>query len=225
MLQAYNAIKMYPPAEHRLLDIADLKGHLIRVFDHSRKFITGLPHGQSAPDNPDAIFMFSGYSWKTHKFHIWRLHYDASIDGFSFRPTTEWSGGQEETAHKLIAFVGDRNAIADAKARLIGLLRERNKLTTASLNMEPFEVLRDVIRGGLYPSVGGPIQLVKIYEHSNAVPVGVYWPNKSTGSISVLGRPLMNYETIPWGVIDPDNPGRAWPMDRRPTETLNTDEV
>src|ERR1700743_3358333 len=34
MLQAYNAIKMYPLAEKRALDLADLKGHLVRVFDH-----------------------------------------------------------------------------------------------------------------------------------------------------------------------------------------------
>ena len=46
MLQAWNAVKMYAPAENRAMDIADLKGHLIRVFNHSRNFITGLPRGQ-----------------------------------------------------------------------------------------------------------------------------------------------------------------------------------
>ncbi len=85
--------------------------------------------------------------------------------------------------------------------------------------MEPFEVLRDIIRSGEFGSVGGPIQLVKIYEHSNAVPVGVYWPDRAAGSISVLGRPLMEYETTGWGVIDPDKPDRA-----RPPESVNSAE-
>ena len=53
--------------------------------------------------------------------------------------------------------------------------------------------------------------MVKIYEHANAVPVGVYWPDKASGQISMLGRPLMDYEKTPWGVIDPDAPERAYP--------------
>lgn len=212
MLQAYNAIKMFPPAEKRILDVPELKGHLIRVFDHARKFITGLPRGQHAPDDPDAIFVLSGYSWRTKKFHVWTLHYDRSLAGFTFRPTTEW-GGQEPGAYKLITYIGDAEPIQKAKDALVSILRDRNKLQTGSLDMEPFEVLRDIIRSKAFPSVGGPIQLVKIYEHSNAVPVGVYWPDRASGVISVLGRPLLEYEKSQWGVIDPDNPDRARPAE------------
>jgi hypothetical protein len=212
MLQAYNAIKMYPLAEKRALDLADLKGHLVRVFDHSRRFISGLPRGQSAPDDPDAKFALSGYSWRTKKFHVWTLHYDRSITGFTFRPTTEW-GGQESGGYKLIAYVGDDDAVQLAKANLVSLLRERGKLQSGSLDMEPFEVLRDIIRSGIFPSVGGPIQLVKIYEHANVAPIGVYWPDKASGTVSVLGRALLDYEKSSWGVIDPDNPDRARPIE------------
>jgi hypothetical protein len=211
MLQAYNAIKMHEPAENRAMDLAELKGHLLRVFNHSRKFISGLPRGQKTPDAPDAFFMLSGYSWKTKKFHIWRLHYDASIDAFTFRPTTEWAG-QEKDAYKLIAYAGDEPAIIKAKAKLVDLLKAKKKISSSSLDMEPFEVLRDIIRSKEFPSVGGPIQLVKIYEHANTAPVGVYWPDKKSGDISVFGRPLMPYEQIPWGVIDPDQPDRAQPL-------------
>lgn len=211
MLQAWNAIKMHSPAENRIMDIADLKGHLVRVFNHSRAFISGLPRGQSYPDDPEAIFALSGYSWRTKKFHIWLLHYDKNLPGFTFRPTTEWDG-QQENSYKLIAYVGDEDAVQEAKRRMVNLLRVRNKISSGSFDMEPFEILRDIIRGGGFPSVGGPIQLVKIYEYANSVPVGVIWPNRATGAVSVLGRPLMNYETIPWGVIDPDQPGRARPF-------------
>jgi hypothetical protein len=212
MIQAFNAIKMYAPAENRAMDIADLKGHLLRVFDHSRSFISALPHGKTRRDDPDAIFMLSGYSWKSKRFHIWTLHYDKSIERFTFRPATEW-GGQDDDSHKMIAYVGDADAIHRAKELLVLLLRERGKIQNQSFDMEPFEVLRDVIRSNLFPAVGGPIQLVKIYEHSNAVPVGVYWPSKIDGTVCVLGRPLMDYETLRWGVIDPDDPDRARPVD------------
>ena len=210
MLQAWNAIEMFGPAKNRSMDLADLKGHLIRVFNHSRAFIGGLPRGQKAPSDPDAIFAISGHSWRTRRFHIWKLFFDASIGGFTFRPAGEW-GGQDAETHKLVDYLGDKDPIEEAKRRLVSMLRERGKISKGSFDMEPFEVLRDIIRSKAFPSVGGPIQLVKIYEHANAAPVGVLWPDKK-GGVSLLGRPLMAYEMIPWGVIDPDNPDRARPM-------------
>lgn len=208
MLQAQTAISMHEPAMNRSMDIAELKGHLLRVFNHSRTFISNLPRGQNAPDAPEALFMLSGFSWKTQRFHIWKLHFDASIDRFTFRPSRPWAG-QQSGAHKMVAYIGDEGAVVTAKKNLTGLLRARDKLATSSLNMEPFEVLRDIIREGRHPSVGGPVQICKIYEHSNVAPVGVYWPDKETGTVSLLGRPLMDYERFPWGVVDPDDPGRV----------------
>jgi hypothetical protein len=49
------------------------------------------------------------------------------------------------------------------------------------------------------------------FQHSSGH--SLYWPNKETGTVSVLGRPLMEYEKTPWGVIDPDDPSRAFPME------------
>lgn len=215
MLQAWNAIEMFGPAKSRAMDLADLKGHLVRVFNHSRRFIGGLPQGQKAPSDPGAIFAISGYSWRTRRFHIWKLFYDVSIGRFTFRPAGEWRG-QDADSHKLVEYLGDDDAIDEAKKRLVTLLRDRGKISSGSFDMEPFEVLRDIIRSKSFPSVGGPIQLVKIYEHANVAPIGVLWPDKA-GSVSLLGRPLMAYEIMPWGVIDPDVPDRARPLSSYPS--------
>jgi hypothetical protein len=204
MLQAYNAILMFAEARNRRLDVTELKGHLIRVFNHSRKFISVLPHGQKSPDAPEAIFMLGGYSWRQKRFRIWKFYYDAHIEKFTFRPAGPWKGqGQEE---KIIVFVGNEDAIVEAKRRLVVRLREKNRLAQGGLNMEPFEVLRDVIRSEKFPSVGGLPQLVKVYEHMNKAPIGVYWPDRSDGTPTVLGRLLLAYEQSEWGVLDPDSP-------------------
>jgi hypothetical protein len=70
--------------------------------------------------------------------------------------------------------------------------------------MEPFEVLRDIIRAQKFFSVGGPPQLVKVYEHMNTLPFAFYWPDKASGKVTALGRPLMDYEVASWPVLDPD---------------------
>jgi hypothetical protein len=38
----------------------------------------------------------------------------------------------------------------------------------------------------------------------NAVPLAVYWPNKESNRITVLGRPLQDYERTSLWVLDPD---------------------
>lgn len=212
MLQAYNSIRMFQPAHTRAMDLSDLKGHLVRVFNHSREFITGLPHGQKLPDSPKVEFQLCGYSWKYKNFSTWKLHFDEHKGFFTFRRSKAW-GGQDPESLKYVTYAGDEAVVDEAKERLIKMLRSSGKLSSGSLDMEPFEVLRDLLREGKFPSIGGPIQMVKIYEHANAVPIGVYWPNRKSGTVSVLGRPLMDYEKTPWGVIDPDNPSRAFPME------------
>jgi hypothetical protein len=71
--------------------------------------------------------------------------------------------------------------------------------------MEPFEVLRDMIREGIDPAIGGPPQVVKVYRHLNASPFGVYWPSRTNGRITLLGRPLLDYERFAGLVLDPDD--------------------
>lgn len=218
MLMAYNSIRMHLPANTRAMDLSELKGHLVRVFNHSREFITGLPANQVTPDKPEVEFQLCGYSWKYKNFSAWRLHFDESTGCFTFKRSRAW-GGQDADSFKYVTYAGDEDVVDEAKKRLIEKLRVTKKISSGSLDMEPFEVLRDILREGKFNSIGGPIQLVKIYEHANAVPVGVYWPNKETGSVSVLGRPLMDYERTPWGVVDPDDPNRAFPMETEPRRT------
>jgi hypothetical protein len=92
---------------------------------------------------------------------------------------------------------------------LVQLLLARGRLDGGGLDMEPFEVLRDIIRSEAVPSVGGPPQVVKLYEHMNAIPFGVYWPNRDSCQVTILGRPLMSYEATSWRVIDPDRPAET----------------
>ena len=210
MLQAINAINNHQPAVNRVMDLTDLKGHLVRVFNHSRSFISDLPFGQYQPDLPGSQFLLAGYSSKEKRFRIWNLHFQKGTNEFTFAPIRMWRG-QDGGSLKLVRFIGDFDAVTEAKRRLVEMLVARNKIETGSLNMEPFEILVELIRENRFSSVGGPPQMVKVYDHSNAAPVGVYWPDKASGQVCMFGRPLMKYEKTSWGVMDPDKPTRAYP--------------
>ena len=127
-------------------------------------------------------------------------HFDQSIDQFTFRPASPWLGVDGE---RLLAIAGE--AGADFKRRLIELLKVRGKLESGGFDMEPFEVLRDIIRQAFEPSIGGPPQLLKVYRHMNVTPFTVYWPDGASGKRTILGRTLLPYEVPPTGVLDPDS--------------------
>ena len=135
----------------------------------------------------------------------WRIYFDTGESQFTYKRAGTW-GDKRKGISKLISFSGDENAVLEAKSLLADKLKNSGRIKNESFNMEPFEVLRDVIRSAKYSSVGGPIQMVKIYEHSNVVPFSIFWPDKESGKVSLLGRPLMKYEKSAWRTIDPDDP-------------------
>lgn len=202
MMQMVQAIDMYAASSDRRTDITVAKGHALAVFNQMRSLIHDFPVGESSAGDPETGFLFGGYSWRQQGFLIWQLHYDASIDRFTFRPTHRWS---KKNSRKAIAFAGD--VALEAKERLVDLLRERGKLQTGGFDMEPFEVLRDMIRSGSYPTVGGAPQVAKVYKYLRAQHFAVSWPDAS-GVAHALGRPALSYENFELPVIDPDNPDR-----------------
>lgn len=204
MLQVYNAILTHGAARDRSMDLPDLKGHIIRVINKARSVVSNLPRGHNGPVLADAKFMLSGYSWKQKRFRVWTLHYDTGIDRFTFKPWTRWQA--QTGAPKEVAFVGDAKVVRAAKTELVSLLRSKKKLDRGGLDMEPFEVLRNLLRSGRFPEIGGAPQVVKIYESMKTHAFPVYWPDLSSGQITMLGRPLMPYEKPTGRTIDPDNP-------------------
>lgn len=224
MLHMASAVGDYPKSRSRGMDIHDLKGHTLRVFDHRRTYMSDLPNGQANPGPAGAQFIFGGYSWRKKRFAIWLLRFDAHLGKFAFRPATRWRQGN---LAKQIMFAGDY--IPEAKARLVTLLRTRMKLTSGGFDMEPFEVLRDMIRSGEYPLIGGAPQVFKIYEFLNTQPYAVVWPQRSEGTVTLLGRPLLPYERTSSMVLDPDTlethqqpPAIAMPQEPTATTTTRT---
>jgi hypothetical protein len=164
-----------------------------------RRQMYELPTDPEAVGEGDTYFILAGYSWRRAEFAIWTLHFDRSIDAFTFRPATPWPG---VNGYRLLAVAGD--SVPDAKTRLTKALRAAGKLTTGGLDMEPLAVLRDMIRESVDPAIGGAPQVAKIYKHMNVTTFGVFWPNRQSAQVTFLGRELLHFEELHTGIIDPD---------------------
>jgi hypothetical protein len=169
---------------------------------------------------PEANFLFGGYSWVKKKFQIWSISYRHGDKHFVADPA-RWltyskdrsriilrkkknSDGHENFGK--IAFAGDQAPLAER------LLLEKLNARIASgsaglkpLDMEPFEVIRDMLRDPNHSeTIGGAPQVVKVYQYMRTAPLGVYWPSKADGAVHLLGRACLPYERVDRWVLDPD---------------------
>jgi hypothetical protein len=200
MLQLYLAIDAHSPSRDRSMDIHEMRGHALNVFNSMRDSVHSYVPEM---ENPDTSFILGGYSWIRKSFSIWLIHYKEKESRFAYRPAGKWIGNFEK-----VVFAGDW--AKEAERRLVQLLRGRYRLTAdgseaLGFDMEPFEVIRDILRESkTEDSVGGPPQLAKVYQHMNTRPIAVYWPNRDSGKVSLLGRPLLEYENTDYWILDPD---------------------
>lgn len=195
MISIKNAIEMYPKLASRALDIRDARGHFIRIITKMRQYIHDLPSNLKSPEAPETFFIFAGYSWASQEFKIWIIKYDKVTDQFI-----------HETPHtimrNLIAVTGDD--VMEIRKRIHDKMVEKGKKAGDGMDMEPFEVLRDKIREQSHVAIGGPPQIVKIYKHMNTMPYGVFWPDGQSKQVTFLGRPTLDYEMVPFPIMDPD---------------------
>lgn len=196
LVQLKTSISNYPPSVKRSQDLYEFKGHLLRVMNDMLKY-------KSDFEIPKVSFILGGYSWQREDFALWRIYYDGHDKKFTFRPIKYWRGIKGKIK---VAFSGDYTE--EAKERLIALLKKNGKLENGSLDMEPFEILRDMLRepdiNRKYETIGGAPQVIKVYKHMNATPIAVNWKIDNVGVITLFGRPLLSYERSYFPVLDPD---------------------
>lgn len=218
MLQLSLAIDSHAPARRGSLDISTLKSHTLKVFNEMAKQIdSSLPELMS----PDATLLFGGYSWVKKSFELWTIKWRASDDRFEAHPA-RWAVYSTverrvvlRTRPRLdqhipigrIAIAGDQGP--SGQQRLSDLLKARRQFrigsSTRGLDMEPFEVVRDMLRDPNHAStIGGAPQIVKVYQYMNSAPLGVYWPTRASGQVVLQGRATLGYERIDRFALDPD---------------------
>lgn len=199
-----HATELHVPAATRALELPQYLTHLTKILNQMQAAVHNYARGANVPD---ITFLFGGWDWIRKRFRLWKLVFDKEKMSFIAheRKSSNLFGNLG-----LIEFAGDNEFIEVARIRLKHLAQERYgkqmRGTKAFFNFEPLEVLRDILRQtNKSDSVGGALQLMKVYQHMNTRFQGVYWGKEQTRKAYYCGRPLLDYERADglW-VLDPD---------------------
>ena len=219
---AINAVSLHRGSRRRTVDISEAVPFLLRAINAGLGQIRDLAVGRDSFEEPDLRLIFGGYSWRRKEFLIWKFHFNPGEREFRQVQVGPWNGlgtgrtllvfGNPEASPSAVRRAGRTGggpvkATEDvqqiAKQRFLELLDGRGVREGHGLDMEPLEVLCGMVRDGLSPYVGGPPQVVKVYQHMNVQPFGIRWPGPQD-PIAVLGRILSPGEKVHVPVLNPE---------------------
>ena len=216
MMQVYYAMTSYRRIRTRAMDITDLNGVVLKHINN----LSDAVYDRIIGDYDDAVgneFLFGGYSWIDKKFKIWSYVYSPSkkkyeADGNTKRIITGINSN--------IRIIGDKREEYKKVLRQLLFDRYGNNMPD-HLDMEPFEALCKMLKSvDKTDSIGGPPQMIKVYQFQNSSPVGVYWPNRDPQNPklnrTLLGRKMLVFEDTELWFIDPEtNNTHSCPMSTR----------
>lgn len=216
ILQTIATMAAFEPSRSRRYSLAGARGHAMRTMNammRAGSAVTGGLH------EIEFEFLFGGWSWEKQRFDLWRLY---------------WSPREQRMRHDtvkaralgLVRFIGTRDrehrakedkdmgreVVGTAKARLSELLRQRAGHLAGPLDMEPWEVLVELLRSRRHNTLGGPPQLAKVYRFMHSELFAVRWPD-AAGNLTLTGRKLLSYERTDARVMVPDPPWFASGID------------
>ncbi|MEB8474496.1 hypothetical protein [Acidithiobacillus ferriphilus] len=201
LLQLLNATNNYKKSLTRELDVTELIPHIIKIINDMRTSIYDTPKGSYVDDSNEFSMIFAGYSSIKKSFYIWRIYYNKNANSFNCCNIMRNHGDQK------VVFIGDN--VNDAYIRLNKIMTDNGKTyghkkhrKTKYAELEPLDVLVDMITDPLFTSIGGPPQMVKIYPYANVLPVNFFWPKNNPQKITNFGRNLLGYESTQYATMD-----------------------
>lgn len=191
LTQLSQSINFYHPLRDRVIDYVPLRTHLIKVMNELfRSYDTYLDDMKK----PDSCFLLGGYSWFKKEFCLDKIFFNRGLKKFEHRSALSRGDGFK------LQTIGDWSKRTDS---ILNKLIRSRKLS--ALHMEPFEVVRDLLRGAKSNfTIGGAPQLVSVSQHMNSNYTGVYWPARDIGRVYLGGRPVLPFESFENWILDPD---------------------
>lgn len=179
------AIPLNQGLKERAIDLSDLL-HSIRDITNKVLF----QETEKQVEGPNFSMIIAGYSWKLKKPIIQELRYKRSERRMVLHtPKT--------IKRTPFAVIGDE--VSAVRRNIFLKLEAEGIQNNEPVDMQPLDTLLEYIRNTDIRSIGGVPQMAKVYPCLNILPFGFLNQEKQ---LFHFGRPLMDYETYPFPIID-----------------------
>ncbi len=204
MIQLYFVTQELIRISTRSMDIVELNGYILKHINHLWEAVYDQVDTEDISENE---FIFCGYSWVRKEFMIWKYIYSKANRCFTKCPSKRNYMGR----FGKLDVVGDKKR--DFTERLKQILFQRYGIACQDYNgfgfdMEPFETMKKLLEeSDGDSSIGGAPQMVKIYQHMNCRPIGIYWPEKTSDDFqnrTLIGRKMFPFEDTEYWFMDPN---------------------
>jgi hypothetical protein len=196
ILHGLNSARFNVDWRNPRLDINDVLHLLCRTFTDLCTTIDELLPGESIHTvSAEAEFLFAGWSWRDRAFGVWRIYYSQDLSSF----TAE--GWHIDNPARVIIFLGDE--VERPEDLLTEQLVATRKHLRGTLDMEPLQVLANMSIDRSFSSIGGALQVAKVYCSGHNEFFGIKWPS-ANGDLYFMGHKLNAYDAPPMRVIDPE---------------------
>lgn len=195
-------VNHYHRAHTRAMDLSELKGQLIDIFNEAidRVGTTRRFHGE-AERPKDLRFIFGGYDWRSRNFVSWELYYNDSMNKITTRRGRRIIDKSKGT-EMIVVGEGAENFVDMLRK---DLLKSKKNGESIDLGMKPVHFLQSVINDERFDTVGGDVQMVRVHQHLNCnIQPVIFRDVDGRRVLSQAGRRLLDFEKTRFLAFDLD---------------------
>ena len=215
ILQVINTISDYKKVFDRAVDLTDLSGRIVALLNRFIGAHEGTIQEEFAKDLLETSFLFGGWSWKTGRFCLWRLHFDNGAKRYVAASTGVWHlFGLPRRSPMEVAAIGDyRDEFwqrLESKT-FSKIEKAQSEEGLVKLDYEPLTVLSEMLTDPTLTdrkelrkgAIGGGPQVIKVYSFMRTMSYAVEWRVASKPSHVIKGRVISEFEVFSVPVLDP----------------------
>lgn len=209
VFQVLATTRAYEGSLLRTLDLPKYAGHLVRVLN----IVLEQAKGPAASEPPECEFLLGGWSWTEGRFLLYRYQFDRNASKFKINrmrnpPPSIAAPG----AVRLYGVVGDGgHNVTSRIARRYGIGE-----ISGPLDYHPLEALYQQTLDPDFHSIGGPVQVAKVYKSIRVE----HFATRNPDGLSISGRPVLPFaENVDLRVIGRRDDG-TWSVEPRERTVL-----
>lgn len=186
-----HAVEINQPIRDRAYDFH----HFVHLVEEVINSCLGLEKEVQENDRegPDFSMILAGYSWVKKKSLLYTISFDKTSNKMKAIQAKSIKGMP-------VAVIGNYDLIPSVRRKIFLEFDKSEHNKGDACGYEPLEVLSEFINDSRIDTIGGHLQMLKVYPFMNVLPVGFFYPD--TKRIYYYGRPLLKYETFPFPVYD-----------------------